>query len=254
MARLRYLSVRTVETLRQNIVDNIERYNATDFDDLMNDGEWSIELSLDVDLAPLADLNPEGSAQTEIANSRLVWRALGHLKPSLAYEEGIWARLTHVDCLKYTRSRWLAGIADAAELEQNIGTHFFARTLNMRRDDNAISRLWFNGYIASQTIPDDDLSALDVMLRRADSRLTFLERSLTGSRPALAAGIVRAASLFPWIKEREENFRKFMIALNLLGGGKVFEAMASADIDTFMGTCAIRAGMSSEAREQRPPA
>ncbi|PSH68596.1 hypothetical protein CU102_12595 [Phyllobacterium brassicacearum] len=243
MARLTYLSVRTIETLRDNIVGNLDRYTTTDFSDLMSEGEWSIELGLDVDLAPLADLDP---ARTEIENSKLVWRVLGNLKPSLAYEEGIWARLAHVECLKYARQRWLAGITDPADLEQNIGIHFFARTLNMRRDDNAISRLWYNGHIAKQTIPDDQLPALDVMLRRADSRLTLLERSLTGSRPALASGVVRAANHFPWINASQGNFRRFMKTVNLLGGGKVFEAMTPEDIHDFMAVCATRAGMPEE--------
>ena len=243
MSRLKYLSNTTIERLREDVGQNLMRYQSTDFLDLMNEGEWSIELSLDVDLSPLADLDPEGSIQTEVANSRLVWRALGSLKPSVAYEEGIWTRLTHVECLAYTRARWLADKVDTDEVIKNVGTHFFARTLNMRRDDNAISRLWYNGYIASQTIQDANLPALDVMLSRADSRLSFLERSLTGSRPSLAAGVVRAACRYPWIQDTEGNFRNFMKALNRLGGGKIFEALGQSEVDQFMRNCALRAGM-----------
>jgi hypothetical protein len=243
MARLKYLASATVDGLRATISQNLAVYRAGGFSELMREGEWSVELSLDVDLAPLADLDPEPSAAAEVRNSRLVWRALGQLKPSLAYEEGIWVRLTHVECLEYSRSRWLAGVTDPAEMEKQVALHFFARTLNGRRDDNAISRLWYNAYIAYQTIADPALPALEVMLRRADSRLTFLERSLTGSRARLAAGVVRAGLSQPWINATEGNFRDFMKVLNRRGGGRVFEAMSDEQIDTFMLECASRAGM-----------
>ena len=243
MARLKYLASRTVDDIRAKISQNLALYRGGDFSALMREGEWSVELALDVDLAPLADLDPEPSAAAEAKNSRLVWRALGHLKPSLAYEEGIWVRLTHVECLEYSRNRWLAAEADDAEIEKQAALHFFARTLNGRRDDNAISRLWYNAYIAYKTIQDPALPALDVMLRRADSRLTFLERSLTGSRARLAAGVVRAGSSQPWINASEGNFREFMKVLNRRGGGRVFEAMSDEQIDTFMLECARHAGM-----------
>lgn len=243
MARLKYLSNATVDHLRSTVSQNLELYRLGDFSNLMREGEWSIELGLDVDLSPLADLDPEPSAEVEVQNSRLVWRALGQLKPSLAYEEGIWVRLTHVECLEYSRRRWLAGETESTGLEKQVGLHFFARTLNGRRDDNAIARLWYNGYIAYQTIPDPALPALEVMLRRSDSRLTFLERSLTGSRARLAAGVVRAGLSQPWVNATEKNFRDFLKVLNLLGGGRVFEAMSDDQIDTFLRSCAIRAGM-----------
>jgi hypothetical protein len=243
MARLKYLASATVDGLRATVSQNLALYRDGSFSELMREGEWSVELALDVDLAPLADLDPEPSAAAEVRNSRLVWRALGQLKPSLAYEEGIWVRLTHVECLAYSRSRWLVGETDPASMEKQVGLHFFARTLNGRRDDNAISRLWYNAYIAHQTIADPALPALEVMLRRADSRLTFLERSLTGSRARLAAGVVRAGLSQQWINATEGNFRDFMKVLNRRGGGRVFEAMSDEQIDTFMLDCALRAGM-----------
>jgi hypothetical protein len=243
MARLKYLASATVDGLRARIAENLALYRAGSFADLMQHGEWSVELELDVDLSPLADLDPAPTAVAEIRNSRLVWKALGNLKPSLAFEEGIWVRLTHVECLEYSRSRWLRPDATPEESDKQVGVHFFARTLNGRRDDNAISRLWYNAHIAHQTIPDPTLPALDVMLRRADSRLTFLERSLTGSRAQLAAGVVRACVSQNWINATEENFRVFMKVLNRRGGGRIFEAMSDLQIDAFMLDCAIRAGM-----------
>lgn len=243
MERLKYLSNATLEALRDSVDANAERYRAGDFSDLMRDGEWSIELQLEVDLSPLAELDPSNTPEAEVNNSRLVWQALHGLPPSLAYEEGIWVRLTHAECLEFSRNRWLTEGSDDLELVKAVQRHFFADTLTRRRDDNAVSRLWWNAYIANKVAPDDNLDALQIMLMKADMRANIIERSLTGSRPSLTAGILRAVRNQPWVTESEASFRSFMKALNRMGGGVVFEAMTEHEIDTFMLDCALRAGM-----------
>ena len=103
--KLRYLSTATIDSLRETTASNVGRYRSGDFTELMQEGEWDISLDVQVNLAPLAQLDPAGTPEVEIRNSRLVWEALHHLTPTLACEEGIWARLTHVECLDYARAR-----------------------------------------------------------------------------------------------------------------------------------------------------
>jgi hypothetical protein len=134
----------------------------------------------------------------------------------------------------------------APEAEKTIADHFFAGTLTTRRDDNAISRLWWNAFIASLATPAPGLPALDIILRKADLRSNFVERSVTASRPVLAAGIVRIMQRNPAVPAREENFRDFMKALNRLGGGIVFEAMSEDQVDAFMDGCTLAAGIAEE--------
>ncbi len=107
ISKLKYLSNETISSLRTGVAANLDRYRNGDFDDLMSAGEWALELDLNVDLFSLADLDPCGTPDAEIANSRLVWTVLGRLTPALACEEGIWARLTHVECLGFARDRWI---------------------------------------------------------------------------------------------------------------------------------------------------
>jgi hypothetical protein len=102
-------------------------------------------------------------------------------------------------------------------------------------------------------MPGTDLEPLEVFLAKADFRQALVERSETGSRPALASGIIRVMQDVPWVGAREENFRAFMIKLNQLGGGALFEAMTPAEVDAFMFECATRAGM-TEAEDATPHA
>lgn len=246
MSKLRYVSTATIDTLRENVLANIQRYRTGDFMDLVPQSDWSIELPLEVDLSPLEGLDPAGTPEAEAANSRLVWAALGSLSPSLACEEGIWVRLTHIECFEYSRARWLEASMSTDEAEKAVTDHFFASTLTSRRDDNAVSRLWWNAFIANLALPAPELPALDIILRKADLRSNFVERSVTASRPVLAAGIVRVMQRNPAVSAREDNFRDFMKALNRLGGGIVFEAMSEAQVDAFMDRCALAAGIAEE--------
>jgi Family of unknown function (DUF6339) len=241
--KLKYLSTATIDSLRENIAGNVERYRSGDFSDLMQLGEWDISLDVQADLAPLSQLDPAGTPEAEIKNSRFVWQALHHLTPTLACEEGIWARLTHVECLTFSRARWIPPDASDAEVEKSVRDHFFAPTLTSRRDDNAVSRLWWNAYVANLAAPEVGLPALEFILQKADIRSNFVERSLTASRPPIAAGIVRLMRQEKWITDREDNFRSFMRTLNRLGGGMLFEVMPEGEIDSFMRSCAIRAGL-----------
>lgn len=228
--RLKYLSRNAVGTLRESIPANLERYRSGSFDDLMAEGEWSLELDVQADLAPLSQLDPSGTPEAEISNSRLVWQALGYLSPSLACEEGIWVRLTHVECLDFSRLRWLSGVGEKAELVKRVSEHFFAGTVAGRRDDNPISRLWWNAFITNMAEPDINLAALNQFLSKADIRLNTVERSRTFYRQPLAAGIVRLMRREPWLAAREEYFRAVMRVINRLGGGMLFEAMASSEV------------------------
>ena len=243
MGRLKYLAAAAVDELKNNVKSNLSRYKSGDFIDLMAENEWSIELDFRADLSPLRDLIPSDAPQAQIVNTELVWRALGDLTPQLACEEGIWVRLTHVECLEFSRKRWLTAEQDEDTAEKMVRLHFFAATRDQRRDDNSISRLWWNAFIAYQVGNSVDLSALDFLLRRADTRSNLIERSHTGSRIPLTQSIIRTSKKTPWVIESEMNFRRFMIAINKFGGGKVFEVLPETEIDNFVHYCALQAGM-----------
>lgn len=236
---LRYLSEARLSELRTNIPDNYERYTEGNFLDLAGENGWSIELGLKVDLGLLKDLNPDSGAEAEVNNSLLVWRTFKGLSPALATEERVWVRLAHIECLEFSRKRWLK-VLDKESGIAAINNHIFAGSTTSIRDDHAISRLWWNAYVAYLAMPDDQERALKMILGKADFRSNFIERSRTGSRPALAAGILRAMYSDPRITKSEDSFRAFMKTLNRLGGGELFEVMQAGEVDAFIRECADR--------------
>ena len=126
----------------------------------------------------------------------------------------------------------------------------FAPNLTAIRDDNALSRLWWNVHIATIADPEDPEGALRLILKTADIRNNFVERTGTVSRRPLARAVVRAMRNNPWITSSEQAFREFMKALNRDGGGVLFEALDESEADKLIEACASRAKSHLEAHSR----
>lgn len=237
MSKLLYVGQQVADDLKNKITENIDRYRDGNFGDIENKGDWRIPLSVDADLASLERLELIDGATAEIQNSLIVGHALDKLTPTLARENRIWVRLSHVECLEYARRRWLQPAMNDDALTKAVTKHFFAPTLTGCRDDHAIARLWWNHHIANLILPGNPARALKMILARADIRLNFLERPGLAARPSLARGIVRIMESNADLLSGEQLFRQFMKQLNLLGAGVAFEVLGEGHIDQFMGRC-----------------
>ena len=239
---LLFVSEAKLEELRRNVSENLERYATVGFGDLERDNGWAIETGgVSVDRELLAGL--DGTARTargDRAASVTLYKALPGMTPALAREERVWVRLCHIECLGYARSRWLSGL-DGSRLDRQVRRHLFGSRLTEIRDDNTLSRLWWNMHVATIADPDDPEGALDLIMKTADVRSNFVERTNTAARPPLARAVVRAMRRDPWITSTERAFREFMIVLNRDGGGILFETMSNDDIDGFMDASVERA-------------
>lgn len=236
---LKYLSEKKLSELKESIVANRDRYEAGNFLDLEHDNGWAVETStVQVDHDLLATL--DGTARTaaaDIDNSLILFHALQGMTPALAREERVWARLTHIECLDYSRRRWLSGNG-GQELDKQVELHMFANRLIGIQRNNALSRLWWNMHVAKIADPLDPEGALRLILKRADIRLQFVDRVATASRAPLAQAILRAMRRDSWVTDHDDNFSEFMIMVNRDGGGILFEALSDSEADAFMEKCA----------------
>lgn len=237
--QIKYLSDRALRDLRRTITGNLSRYRGSGFLELAEDPGWDIPLGVEFDAAGLAKLDPstpQRISEVDMINSKIVGEALCGLDPSIANEERIWVRLAHVEAFEYAQARWL-GAEDDEKLAKQVADHFFAPGQTAIRDDQALSRLWWNYEIARNCLPTDIDGALALILRSADIRSNFVERIWMTSRQSIAASVLRAMREDSWLTDAEANFRIFMKALNRFGGGIVFEALSSDEVDAFVGQC-----------------
>lgn len=236
MSKLLYVGQQVADDLKNNIPENIFRYKEGNFLDLEAMGDWRIPLSLDADLDGLKNLTADGGSDNEIQNSITVGHALCKLTPTLARENRIWIRLSHIECLEYSRNRWLQIGNDDESVTKDVSKHFFAPTLTSCRDDHAISRLWWSHHIAKQIMPDNPARALKKILALADIRQGLVERPGIGARPVLGRGIIRLLEIEERLIEGK-LFGRFMKKVNLMGAGIAFEVWDDCRIDQFMAHC-----------------
>lgn len=262
MPDLNYFSESILAELKANVPSNIDRYRNTGFDDRADHNGWSMALStVEVDPEKLGELDPSGGSAAEVSNSMILFEAFNGMTPALATEERVWTRLTHFECLEYARTRWplkeepkasggilggLTGARKKAAEEQKkvhhqnisqIETHYFARGRTGYRDDHAVSRLWWNAYIARRVDPQDQEGVLKELLRTADIRSNLIERPMLSNRASLLRGIIRTMRSHPDVYGTEATFREFMKALNLRGSGVLFESLSEQETETILLSC-----------------
>lgn len=238
MSDLHYLSELVLEELKRKVADNLELYRSTGFSDLASQNGWNIRLEgREFDLSPLADLDlgSKGVAG-DLINSKIVWQALSKLTPSEANEEQIWARLSHLEGFEYAKARWL-NLESSEDVQiSSVMKHFFANGRTGIRDDNALSRLWWNAYIANLAYPENPERALELILHTADIRSNIVERPWISIRQPLLHGILTVLDHNVDMLD-ESNFRSFMKCINRRGAGLLFEAMEPDEVDAFVLQC-----------------
>lgn len=262
MTKLKYFAESILADLKANVPANLDRYRNSGFDDQSNINGWSMELStVEVDAEKLAKLDPAGGNTAEVSNSMIVFEAISGMTPALATEERVWARLTHFETLDYARKRWplkvdpkeagglFGGLTGATQKtakqrkevhHQNVSQiekHYFARGRTGSRDDNAVSRLWWNAFIAWRVDPQDQEGVLRELLRTADIRSNLIERPMLSNRASLLRGIIRTMRSHPDVYGTEATFREFMKTLNLRGSGVLFESLPDQDVERILLKC-----------------
>lgn len=125
MSKILYVGQQVADDLKNKITENLDRYRKGNFGDIESRGDWRIPLSVDADLASLERLDLIDGPAGEIQNSLTVGHALDKLTPTLARENRIWVRLSHVECLEYARNRWLEPAMSDDALTKAVTKHFW---------------------------------------------------------------------------------------------------------------------------------
>ena len=248
--KLRNISQKSLKNLRNSIEENLALYQGGDFDSYPEKLHWDMELTdpeIDYDtslLKTLVHVKGKSIIEQDLTNSLIVGKALINLTPTLACEEVIWTRLCHIDALAYCRSRWfpkkpgfLASTKQQKNYVNSITTHMFCPTATAVRDDNAISRLWWNFRIAKLAMPSEPERAMRQILKTADIRSNLIERPYTGARSKLLRGIVLFMEKTPKVSKDETKFRGFCKNINSSGVGLIFEEMDDINIQQFCEEC-----------------
>lgn len=157
MANLRYFDETVYGNLYADIKNNIDFYASSDVElkDLLPNipyyGESTISANLPSELDFKNDMNTNEKNKSDIVNTRFIYEALKALSPLVATNGYLWSYLCHTKYKKYVIARWIKNPEDEDKHEKTVETikkRFFCssdKKVIMRM--NAISRLWWAGYL-----------------------------------------------------------------------------------------------------------
>ncbi len=177
----------------------------------------------------------DGDASGDVANAKLVFQSLQHLTPQQAADERVWLYLTHCPLWHYARARWPMP-SDADGRIKQIRLHYQVPNTNRGLvRDNAISRLWWMGFVADRSQLGLDRT-LQILLYRSDVRANLLERPSLAASEEIFNGVMQLLSESYDGDRRmfvRGEFRDRMKTLNRIGGRRMLNALGKAVVYRF---------------------
>lgn len=252
MNRIRFFKQHQVATLKKNIKENLSWYRGENGALTPGLDDYG-EMSMSVDESCFDVLNKNSTEKDDKKNVIAIYNALNCLSLQQATEERIWTYATHVLAKTYVSKRWIIPEDDDKAVEY-ISTHYFVSGARGLIRDNAVSRLWWMGHVASRCKDYSLDKTLTYLLWDSDVRANLLERSSASASAEIFSGVIRILGNAynnkskKGIKEsgddlaedkkpeiyRRKNFRIFMKALNQRGGRIMLNALKPAQLDAVL--------------------
>lgn len=162
-------------------------------------------------------------------NVCVLFDALKNLPPTVACDERFWAGFTLLSCWNFVRERWAMDEPEKLT-ESNVHYHFLFKEggrASMVR--NALSRLWWIGYLTYDETKSDPYTLTRPICEKADYILNLFERSFSNSRMVVitiveAIGEIHRAHRLEYHKDLVREILKYV---NMLGGVYVLETLPS---------------------------
>ena len=206
------------------------------YDDLCDELHLSLvttnyKVNLDIPLE-----TPKGASQElnkDAENCKLILQILPELTPAQATDERLWVTLCFSEFKDYTNERWPFRSAEDSKLLNHISNHWFANGVRGRMRDNAISRLWWMGYMAKK-IPELSLEKVfDILFFNSDYRSSLLERNSTANAVNVTTAILKITdeAYTSGVPFKRDCFRNFIMKVDTLGGRS---NLASMEVDSLI--------------------
>ena len=165
---LSYFTEEAYESLLHDISKNAENY--------VSDEDWlptyfgSMDVYFKTSSVDVGAFNPHYTpgkkddaqkSQEDLTNTRLLYDAFRNLTPLQASNKYMWTYLCHAipEYRNYIRDRWMQD-----ERENTIKSRFFVTTSGSLLNDNALSRLWWYGYLTYDKNTSSPYALTEILL------------------------------------------------------------------------------------------
>lgn len=233
MVEIKLIKESVVRDLFNSVPEKLNIYREGSFDSLLTDTSLFIASTCVLDEQLASEITCSENDDNEVGACLAIAKGLCGMSPYLARDERLWTRLTHVEFLDYSRTRWPIPDDDEKAV-LHIRKHFFARGSRGIERDNAISRLWWMSTICARVQNLSLQQALEAFLYQSDVRANIIERPTTSQNPNVLSAVINKLhesyvgdkALFD-----RDKFRGLMKSLNIEGGVRLLEALDAEEIE-----------------------
>jgi hypothetical protein len=233
--KLQYLLEPAYDELYANIDANRKLYeqDAEWLYDFFRGKRFSKESSVELpkpNLYIMPDItSDEQKSQEDLTNVKLLYDAFETLAPLQATNKYLWTYLSHVTFRKYIMHRWMTSAK-----ESTIATRFFVTNTVRSVYKNAISRLWWYGYISyDKTNTMNPYHLTDILLMNQTICTDFVDTSYSQNR-SIGKGVLLALQEFRQKLDPHEGiteyFRSFNKYFNRYGAVSSLDFLDSEDV------------------------
>ena len=190
------------------------------------DAEYDISFDDVKLLSPDDDLDEK---QTDAKNSAILYQAMKSLSPAEATDDRLWVTLCFGHFNQYVSSRWKIPAKGRAK---NIKNHWTFQGAKPLTRDNALSRLWWMGHLASQIEGWTSEQVFKILFNNSDYRQSLVDRSGTSSNIQVVSAIL-AITKFAFDQNvgfERASFRRFMEEVNFIAGRSNLAALDLSEI------------------------
>ena len=236
--KLSYFLEPVYDDLFSNIELNQEYYmkNTPNWLSLVfSDRNYSKESTIEIQKPSLTeiDFSKDDSQKSleDLANIRLLYDSLSVLTPLQATNKYMWTYLSHVTYKDYVHHRWLSTPTDVPV--RTIRTRFFVTSNANTLYDNALSRLWWYGYISYDTTNSNPYHLTEILLMNQTIGSDFVDTRYCHNR-TIGKGVLLALKEFSEMLGPREGitdyFREFNKYFNRYGAVSSLDFLKSEDV------------------------
>jgi len=188
---LSYFEEQAYERLKQNIAQNIENYTTSNTDWLnayfgetpyFSTSSRVMTSSVSLSYEEGKKLTDDEKNSNDLANVRMLYGTFKNLTPLQATNKFMWSYLAHVTFKDYVVSRW---IKDSREIQKTINEKFFVNGTSGLMTDNAISRLWWAGYLTYDENNADPYHLTKILLSAQTIWTDILDTPFCGNKKVI---------------------------------------------------------------------
>ncbi len=227
---MKILKLESLDRLRIHLLENPMEI-LLDYEALSEKLNLSfVNLELDLNLEELEPLigTRKQEVSEELPNVMKVRASFGKISPLVALDERFWVSITLSHYQEYFLDRWFDKEAQPEVATRALDNHLFAASSRRFIRDQAISRLWWAGKVASDLGDVTLESALEVMFWNSDLLSQITSRPSTASSTALTGAVIQYLLEFKKSGNSfdRKRFRRLMAELDLLMGRSLLFALS----------------------------